>query len=83
MLIEPQSQLLNKGEGFAEFISQKRYDDIKLLYQLYKEEKDCLKPIGDAFRHYITEQGKDTLKMVALCSPEGKTLGVKEIIGSS
>jgi hypothetical protein len=53
------------------------------LYQLYKEEVGCLKPIGDQLRHYITEQGKDTLRAVVLCNPDGKALGVKEILGSS
>lgn len=55
MLIKPQDTLLKKGDGFSEFISQQRYDDIRLLYQLYKDEQDCLKPIGDQLRHYITE----------------------------
>lgn len=47
MLIKPQRELLTKGDGFKNFISQSRYEDIKLLYKLYKEEAECLKPIGE------------------------------------
>ena len=83
MLIKPQMQLLNKGDGFKEFISQKRYDDIKLLYELYREEVDCLKPIGDQMRAFISEQGKDQLRSIALVGPEGKNYSVKEIISRS
>jgi len=34
-------------------------------------------------RHYIADQGKTELKNVVITSPEGKTLGVKEIISKS
>ena len=76
-------ELLNKGDGFQQFINQKRYDDIKLLFELYKEETTCLKPIGDQMRNYIANLGRNTLKAVIITSPEGKTLGVKEIISKS
>ena len=42
MLIKPQEQLLNKGEGLNEFLTQSRYEDMKLLYKLYKDEPACL-----------------------------------------
>ena len=83
MLIKAQTQLLNKGDGFSEFISQKRYEDILLLYKLYREEVGCLKPIGDQLRNYIAEQGKDTLRSVQLSNADGKQLGVKEILFTS
>ena len=83
MLIKPQVELLNKGDGFQQFLNQKRYDDIKLLFELYKEETACLKPIGDQMRTYIINLGRNMLKAVVITSPEGKTLGVKEIITKS
>ena len=57
MLMKPQALLLSKGDGFKDFISQSRYEDIKLLYKLYREETDCLKPIGDQFKNFIAQQG--------------------------
>ena len=42
MLIKPQEQLLNKGEGLNKFLTQSRYEDLKLLYKLYKDEPACL-----------------------------------------
>ena len=57
MLMKPQALLLSKGDGFKDFISQSRYEDIKLLYKLYREETDCLKPIGDQFKNFIAHQG--------------------------
>lgn len=42
MLIKPQEQLLNKGEGLNEFLAQSRYEDLRLLYKLYKDEPTCL-----------------------------------------
>lgn len=57
MLVIPQPKLLNKGNGFKEFMSQSQYDNIKLLYKLYSQEPDCLKPIGEQFKSYIATQG--------------------------
>lgn len=42
-----------------------------------------MKPIGDQMRNYIANQGREKLKAVAITSPEGKSLGVKEIISKS
>ena len=50
MLVKPQSSLLSKQQGFMELMRQKQYDDIKLMYKLFKDEPDCLKPIGDMMR---------------------------------
>jgi hypothetical protein len=50
------------------------------LYQLYKEEADCLKPIGEQMRAFISEQGKETLKSVELVNADGKSLAIKEIL---
>lgn len=83
MLIKPQAQLLNKAHGFREFLSQQRYEDIELLYRLYREEPDCLKPVGEQMRQFIAEQGKETLRQVELRNAEGKTLGIKEILSTS
>lgn len=80
MLVIPQSQLLNKGDGFFEFIKYKQYDNIKLLYSLYKEEPDSLKPIGELFKNYIIEEGKTILKEVELLNSSGKPFEIKEII---
>jgi len=55
MLLKPQAQLLNKVHGFREFLSEKQYEDIKLLYHLYKEEPDSLKPIGEQMRTFIAD----------------------------
>lgn len=32
MLVKPQAQLLEKGNGFRDFIQDKKYEEIKLLY---------------------------------------------------
>ena len=80
MLVKPQAQLLSKGNGFQEFIQNNRYEDIKLLYKLYKQEPDNLKPIGEQFRAFIAEEGKQLLKQVELHNAEGKLLDIKEII---
>jgi hypothetical protein len=55
MLVKPQSQLLGRGNGFKDFIQDKRYDDINLLYKLYKQEPEHLKPIGEQFKLFIAE----------------------------
>lgn len=47
------------------------------------EEPDCLKPIGEQMRAFISDQGKQLLKQVELRSPEGKALNVKEILAQS
>jgi len=44
MLVKPQPQLLSKGNGFKDFIQDKRYDEIALLYQLYKQERSTSSP---------------------------------------
>ena len=53
MLIKPQEQLLAKGEGLSEFLREGKYDDLKLLYKLYKEEQESLGPIAFRFREFI------------------------------
>lgn len=53
MLIKPQEQLLAKGEGLSEFLREQKYDDLKLLYKLYKEEQESLGPIAFRFREFI------------------------------
>lgn len=83
MLVKPQPQLLGKGNGFKDFIQDKRYDEMKLLYKLYKQEPDHLKPIGEQFKSYIAEQGKNMLKQVELHNADGKLYEIKEIIHTS
>jgi len=36
MLIKPQEKLLSKGGGINDFLDQEKYDDLKLLYRLFK-----------------------------------------------
>lgn len=83
MLVIPQSQLLSKGDGFFEFIKYKQYDNLKLLYQLYKEEHESLKPIGEMFKNYIVEEGKTILKQVELNNASGKPYEIKELISQN
>ena len=83
MLLKPQPQLLSKGNGFKDFIQEQRYQDINLLYKLYKQEPDHLKPIGEQFKSFIAEQGKNMLKQVELHNPDGKLFEIKEIIHTS
>lgn len=82
MLIKPQQQLLNKGEGLSEFLREGKYDDLKLLYKLYKEEQESLWPIGLRFKEFIANKGTDLLKSVELYH-ESKLLGPKEILSTS
>ena len=79
MLIKPQEQLLAKGEGLSEFLREQKYDDLKLLYKLYKEEQNSLGPIAYKFREFIANKGTDLLKAVELYH-DGKLLGLKEIL---
>jgi len=83
MLVKPQPQLLSKGNGFKDFIQDKRYDEIALLYQLYKQEQEHLKPIGEQFKTFISDQGKNLLKQVDLYNKDGKPMDIKEIIFTS
>lgn len=83
MLVKPQATLLGKGNGFKDFIQDKKYDEIKLLYKLYKQEPDHLKPIGEQFKQFISEQGKNMLKQVELHNKDGKLYEIKEIIATS
>ena len=83
MLLKPQDQLLNKGNGLKEFLEQLKFEDIKLLYKLYKEEPDYLKPIGEQMKRFIIEEGKKLLKLVGLTNSSGKELGIKEILQES
>ena len=83
MLLKPQAQLLSKGNGFKDFIQDKKYDWMRLLYKLYKEEPDHLKAIGDQFKHYIKEKGTSMLQSVELQNADGKTYEIKEIISTS
>ena len=64
MLIKPQSALLNKQGGFKHFVINKDYQNLKLLYTLYKEEPDHIKPICDMYRDLIKEQGSTLLNDV-------------------
>lgn len=79
MLIKPQEQLLAKGEGLSEFLREQKYEELKLLYKLYKEEQDSLGPIAYKFREFIGNKGTDLLKAVEL-HHDGKLLGLKEIL---
>ena len=83
MLIKPQAQLLSKANGFKLFIQEKRYDQIKLLYKLYQNNEQSLKPIGEQFKAYIEEHGKNLLKQVELNKQDGKPMEIKEIIQTS
>lgn len=74
--------MLNKGEGLSEFLKDQKYDDLKLLYKLYKEEQESLWPIGLKFREFIASMGTDLLKSVELYQEE-KLLGLKEILSTS
>jgi cullin 1 len=55
MLIKPQSVLLSKPEGFKEFVNTRNMDSLRLMYSLYKEEPDHLKPICDLYRGFVKE----------------------------
>lgn len=46
MLIKPLDTLLEREEWFLEFLRQNQYDSIKVMYRLFKDEPECLKPIG-------------------------------------
>ena len=83
MLIKPQEQLLNKGEGLNEFLEQSRYEDLKLLYKLYKDEPNCLQAIAVRLREFIAAKGLGMLKQIELNNPQGKPLGIKEILQNS
>lgn len=83
MLIKPQEQLLNKGEGLYEFLAQSKYDDLKLLYKLYKDEPTCLQAIAVKFKEFIASKGLGMLKQIELDGPNGKPYGVKEILQNS
>lgn len=83
MLLKPQTQLLSKGNGFKDFIQDKKYDWMKLLYKLYKDETDHLKAIGDQFKQFIKEKGTSMLQSVELQNAEGKKYEIKEIISTS
>lgn len=83
MLVKPQAQLLGKGNGFKDFIQDKKYEQMKLLYKLYKQEPEHLKAIGDQFKQFIAEQGKAMLKQVELHNKDGKLYEIKEIIATS
>ena len=83
MLIKPQEQLLNKGEGLNEFLEQSRYEDIKLLYKLFKDEPTCLQAIAVRLKEFIAAKGLGMLKHIELNNPQGKPLGIKEILQNS
>lgn len=83
MLVKPQAQLLGKGKGFKDFIQDKKYEWMRLLYKLYKEEPEHLKAIGDQFKQFIKEQGTSMLQQVELQNADGKTYEIKEIISTS
>lgn len=61
---------------------ESKYEDLKLLYKLYKEEQESLGPIAYRFREFIANKGTDLLKAVELYH-EGKLLGLKEILSQS
>ena len=46
------------------FVINKDYQNLKLLYTLYKEEPDHIKPICDMYRDLIKEQGSTLLNDV-------------------
>ena len=66
-----------------EFLNQQRIDDLKLLYSLYVDEPESLRPIGDRFRKFIADQGKNLLRSVELRNQENKPFGLKELLHSS
>lgn len=63
-----------------EFLSQHRNDDLKLLYSLYVDEPESLRPIGDRFRKFIADQGKNLLRSVELRNQDDKAYGLKELL---
>ena len=83
MLIKPMETLMHKGEGLKEFLKQNQYDNIKLMYKLYREEPDCIKPITQTYKDYIIETGKEMLKQVETQNQGGKPMQIKEILDKS
>jgi len=61
-------------------LEQSRYDDLKLLYKLYKDEPACLQAIAVKFKEFIATKGLNMLKQIELNNAQGKPLGVKEIL---
>ena len=64
-------------------MEQSRYDDLKLLYKLYKDEPTCLQAIAVKFKEFIATKGLNMLKQIELNNAQGKPLGVKEILQNS
>lgn len=81
MLVKPQAALLNKEGGFKYFVLNKDFTNLKLLYTLYKEEPDHIKPICEMYRDLIKQQGQALLAEVQ--TEEVKEQGIKEIITKS
>jgi len=57
MLINHQASLLERDTGIKHLLHFDKLDDLSLLYDLYAETPDHLKPIAEAFKQHILELG--------------------------
>lgn len=80
MLIKPLPMLLEKEDGFNNFFLHSQYDNLSLVYSLYKDENDCLKPLRNQMKLFIYNTGRDHLKSVELHNAEGKPYNLKEVL---
>ena len=84
MLVKPQKVLLAKPDGFKEFVTTRNMDSLKLMYALYKEEPEHLKPLCDLYRSYIKEQGVALMRGIETSDKNsGEPYGIKELISKS
>jgi hypothetical protein len=50
---------------------------------LYKDEPTCLQAIAVRLKEFIAAKGLGMLKQIELNNPQGKPLGIKEILQNS
>jgi hypothetical protein len=53
MLLNHQTSLLERESGIKYLLSQDKFEDLSLLYNLYCEIPSFLKPISEAFKAHV------------------------------
>ena len=82
MLISEYNSLFERDTGIRYLLNQDKYEDLKLLYVLYSEIPEYLKPISAHLRTHIEQQGHNLLNKVEY-QEEGKALRPKDILQQS
>lgn len=87
VLLKHQHELLAARQGYGglpALLKDHQFNNLALLYRLFNfSGQDSLKPIADKFKLHILEEGSTLVNSVETRKPDGKELGLNEILNTS